>query len=53
MRSVIPGQDSQDQVEHEEGADDDERHKVDPVEVAAHGVVGLGESKSIILNVAA
>ena len=38
--SALPGEHSEDEVEHEEGADDDERDEVDPVEVAAHAVVG-------------
>ena len=40
-------QDTENEVEHEEGADDDERNKVDPVERAAQRVVGL--KKNIVL----
>lgn len=36
-----PRQDTQHQVEHKEGADDDERDEVDPVPHGTQGVVGL------------
>lgn len=40
-----PRQDAQHQVEHEEGADDDERNEVDPIPRGTQGVVGLGINK--------
>lgn len=36
-----PRQDAQHQVEHKEGADDDERDEVDPVPHGTQGVVSL------------
>ena len=38
---VLPAQDSEDEIEHEEGADDDEGDEEDPVEGAPDGIVGL------------
>ena len=39
--SHSPWEDSEHEIEHEEGAEDDEGDEVHPVEVAAHGVIGL------------
>ena len=41
----LPAEHTQNKVEHEEGADNDERHKVDPVEGCADSVVGLGQQQ--------
>ena len=41
---LLPAEDSEHEVEHEEGADDDQRNKVDPVEEAAQGIIGLKQS---------
>ncbi len=38
-----PRQYSKHQVEHKKGSDDDEGNEVDPIEVAAHRVIGLDE----------
>lgn len=37
----LPAEHTENQIEHEEGANDDQRHKVDPVVGAAEGVVCL------------
>ena len=36
-----PTEDTQDEVQHEEGSDDNERNKVDPIKEAPQGVVSL------------
>ena len=36
-----PTQDSQDEVENEEGAKDDQTHKVNPGELKTHGIIHL------------
>ncbi len=41
----VPAEDTQHQVEHEEGSDHNERDEVDPVEEAAQSVVGLTNRK--------
>jgi hypothetical protein len=41
----VPTEDTQHQVEHEEGSDHNERDEVDPVEEAAQSVVGLTNRK--------
>ena len=43
----LPAQDTENEVEHEEGPDDDERHEVDPVEVAAHRIVRLKQNEKL------
>ena len=40
-----PTENAEDEVEHEEGADDDERDKVDPVEKAPQRIVSLFDNK--------
>jgi len=40
LLKLLPAQDTQNEVKHEEGANDNERHEVDRVEVRAHRVVG-------------
>ena len=40
-----PTEDAKDEIEHEEGADDDERDKVDPVEEAPQSIVSLIDRK--------
>ena len=37
----LPTEDPQDEVQHEEGSDDNERNKVDPIKEAPQGVVSL------------
>lgn len=46
----IPREDTQHQVEHEEGADDDERDVVHPVPGAALHVVALREADTLITD---
>jgi hypothetical protein len=41
----VPAEDTQHQVQHEEGSDHNERDEVDPVEEAAQSVVGLTNRK--------
>ena len=41
----LPWQDTQHQVEHEEGADDDERDEVEPVPGVSRYIVGLHTHK--------
>ena len=36
-----PAEDAQDEIEHEEGSYHDKRHEVNPVDGAAHSVIGL------------
>ena len=40
----VPAEDSEHEVEHEEGADDDEWHEVQPRKEAPHGVIALWKS---------
>ena len=37
----LPAEDTEYEIEHEEGADDDERHEVEMVEGIPDGVIGL------------
>jgi hypothetical protein len=41
----VPAEDTEHQVQHEEGSDHYERDEVDPVEEAAQSVVGLTKRK--------
>ena len=38
---VLPAEDSEYEVEHEEGANHDEGHKIDRAEIAPHRVIRL------------
>ena len=37
----LPTENPQDEVEHEEGSDDNERNKIDPIKERPQGVVSL------------
>ena len=37
---MVPAENAKDEVEHEEGAEDDEGDEEDPVELGAGGVIG-------------
>ena len=41
MYLFLPAQDAEDEIEHEEGADDDEGNEEDPVEHRAESIIGL------------
>lgn len=45
--AVSPAENSKDQVEHEEGSDHNERHKVDPVEVASQSIISLFQKENV------
>ena len=45
--SHLPTEDTKDKVEHEEGADDNERHKVNPVEETPQGIVSLKQQENV------
>ena len=46
--AVSPAENSKDQVEHEEGSDHNERHKVDPVEVASQSIISLFQKENVV-----
>ena len=43
----LPTEDTKDKVEHEEGADDNERHKVNPVEETPQGIISLKQQENV------
>ena len=45
--SHLPTEDTKDKVEHEEGADDNERHKVNPVEETPQGIISLKQQENV------
>ena len=46
--SHLPTEDTKDKVEHEEGADDNERHKVNPVEETPKGIISLKQQENVV-----
>ena len=45
--SHLPTEDTKDKVEHEEGADDNERHKVNPVKETPQGIISLKQQENV------
>ena len=45
--SHLPTEDAKDKVEHEEGANDNERHKVNPVEETPQGIISLKQQDNV------
>ena len=41
VQSILPAEYTKDEVEHEEGADDNEGDKIDPVEETPQSIVSL------------
>ena len=45
--SHLPTEDTKDKVEHEEGANDNERHKVNPVEETPQVIISLKKQENV------
>lgn len=45
MNNFLPAQHTQNEIENEKGAEDDERDKIDPRQLIAHSILHLRESR--------